>query len=385
MRYPNHLKPSLPRGVHPLPELMRNNGYFTANIKNPFGSGKIDWMFQYNQKEFDGDDWSQLNENQPFYAQVNFSMVHRPYRQDKQNPINPKTVTLPPYYPDHPIARQDWAAYLESVQILDRQVGKVLDRLDQSGLADNTIVFFFTDHGRAMTRGKYWHYESGIHVPFIARFPQGIEPPSYQAGTANHQLISAIDITATTLALAGIPLPKPMQGRPFYGKKANPPRDHVFAASDRIGEWEFQTRSATGKRFKYIRHDKHGFSINEASTAYRKAYHPIYHVLKQLHEKNRLNPHATRLCEPLPPEELYDLKNDPWELNNLAKDPKYQETKKKLKTKLDKWIKETNDQGFADDSPKIKEAFQQYGVQSYHKYKKKIKAQAERVRKTIKG
>jgi arylsulfatase A-like enzyme len=163
----------LPDGVRVLTDRMRDAGYFTANIVNfPAhfgfkGTGKTDWNFTYEGKRFDSREWSDLKKHQPFYAQVNFHETHRPYRAPKR--ADPSKVVFPPYYPDHPITRADWAAYLDSATELDRKIGLILKQLEADGLAENTVVLFFGDHGQSHVRGKQFCYDSGLHIPLLIR------------------------------------------------------------------------------------------------------------------------------------------------------------------------------------------------------------------------
>ncbi len=205
-RYDNY---RLPGPVKVITDYFRQEGYFTSNCAGlKWGKpGKTDFNFKA-EKPFDGTDWRQRKEGQLFYAQINFSETHRVFKRDAENPIDENKVKLPPYYPDHAIARRDWANYLEHVQILDKKVGKVLKRLEDDGLADNTIVFFFGDHGRPHIRGKQFLYEGGIWVPLIIRWPGHIKPR-----TVVDDLVSAIDFGPTSLKLAGIEPPKHMEGQ----------------------------------------------------------------------------------------------------------------------------------------------------------------------------
>ena len=182
----------LPDGVRVLTDWLRPHGIFTANLRHlpdhPVigkvrGTGKTDWNFTYENpaggdEPFDSDRWADLKPHQPFYAQINFSETHRGGAWNNshkiiEQPADPAEVELPPYYPDHPVIREDWAQYLNTVMALDRKVGHVLDLLERDGLAENTVVIFFSDHGAAHVRSKQWPYDSGLHVPLIVRFPAG--------------------------------------------------------------------------------------------------------------------------------------------------------------------------------------------------------------------
>jgi len=393
MRYPDSLKPELPPNITPHYTIMQDYGYYTANLKESGGSGKSDWLFDYSwDKAFQGSSWKEIVNNQPFYAQINFSMTHRPYRNDTINPINPSEVNIPPYYPDNEIVQKDWASYLEDVQILDKQIGKVFTRLKEENLAKNTVVIFMSDHGRAMIRGKYWNYDSGLNVPFIIRWPENIDsPPQYKQGKVNNRLISSIDITATILSIADIRKPKWMQGKVFLGNNAAPPRDYVFSASDRISELHFQSRSVRSKQYRYTINYNHDFSINKATTAYRRAHHPIFHVIRLLHNQNKLDSIEKTLVNDIPHEEFYNLKRDSFEVDNLAKKntkyvalyPQYQSKIQNHRSILIRWINRINDKAFKPDSPGIMQHFQKYGKNSYEQYEVEIQELRSQIEQKI--
>ena len=251
-------KQPLPEGVRTLCEWMRGAGYFTANVvKLPDscgfkGTGKTDWNFTVDGPLFDSAQWSDLAGKQPFYAQVNFKETHRTFKAPKK--ADPAKVELPPYYPDHPVTRADWAEYLDDASELDRKVGLVLAALEKDGLADNTIVVFFGDNGQAHVRGKQFLYEEGQLVPMIIRWPKNFPAPAnFKPGSVDARMIHGIDLAATTLALAGVPVPPKMQGRPFLGEGAQVGRDLVFGFRDRCDMTVMRLRSVRDVRFRYIR------------------------------------------------------------------------------------------------------------------------------------
>jgi arylsulfatase A-like enzyme len=228
----------LPEGVRPFTHYLREAGYHTSNLRAKAsgigGTGKTDFNFNV-ENVYDGDDWGQRTQGQPFYAQINFSETHRAFERFPDHPVNPAEVELPPYYPDHPAVREDWAVYLDTAQHLDVKVGDVLDRLEKEGLAENTIVIFFGDHGRPMPRGKQFLYEGGIRIPLIVRIPEEFRPAEFVPGSVEERLLSHIDITATTLKFAGVEPPGNMEGQVFIGDGAKF-RDYVIAARDRCDE-----------------------------------------------------------------------------------------------------------------------------------------------------
>lgn len=363
MRPPKKFMRPLPDGVKPLPVLMRELGYITGNIndKKIGSSGKDDWNFRFDGKTWDTHRLSDLKSEQPFYAQFNFYMSHRPFKQDLERPVDPDVVDLPPYYPDHPVSRQSWADYLESIQHLDRDVAKVLKWLEDEGLADNTIVFFLSDHGEAFLRGKYFLYDCGLNQPLVVRWPTACAPPSaYQPGTSSDELTAAIDITAQTLACAGGQVPAYMHGQPFL-TMGHKPRSEVYSATDWIGGSKIKSRSIRTKRYKYIRNFNTELSVASASSEYRKAMHPLYHLVNILEERGELSPiHRELLLEQFPEEELYDLEVDPHELNNLAGEPDHSETARRLRTRLEAWIEESHDLGFVPIEEEHEQFFRTY-------------------------
>ena len=368
-------KYQLPDGVRLITHWLREAGYFTANIREVSstlrGTGKTDWNFTPRAKPYDSDRWADLKSNQPFYAQINFPETHRGSAWNNAHKsiprkADPARVTIPSYYPDHPTTRRDWAQYLNTAMALDRKVGIVLRKLEEDGLADNTIVIFFGDHGRAMVRGKQWCYDSGLHVPLIIRWPTGLATPAqYRPGSVNDQLISAIDLSATTLALAGVARPATMQGRVFLGPQADPPREYVFSARDRCDETVFRIRTVRNKRYRYIRNfmpDRPFLQLNR----YKEKQYPVIHLIRELYAQGKLNPTQAVLAAPRrPAEELYDLDNDPYEVRNLAGSPDHAAVLAKLRGVLTNWIEESNDQGRTIEPPEIHEYWEKRQARNY--------------------
>jgi arylsulfatase A-like enzyme len=352
---------TLPPGVRVLTDRMRDAGYFTLNIRDlpaPIGfkgTGKTDWNFSYTNaqsgnKAFDSDKWAELKLHQPFYAQINFNETHRKFRAPKR--ADPAKVELPPYYPDHPVARADWAEYLDSATELDRKVGVILKRVEQDGLADNTVIVFFGDNGQAHVRGKQFCYESGLLVPLIIRWPKNFPAPkNFKPGTVNSQLLEAIDLAPAMLAIAGTNAP--MQGTPFLGERAGPPKQYVFGARDRCDETVFRFRTVRDTKYRYIRNftpERPLLQPNE----YKEKQYPVWNLMKELHAQGKLTPVQAKLCEPtMPAEELYDLDADPHELNNLANSLKHAAELKRLRGVLERWIEDTDDQGRQLEPPSL--------------------------------
>jgi N-sulfoglucosamine sulfohydrolase len=351
-----------------LTDRLRDAGYHTANIRHfPAGvdfqgTGKTDWNFTHTKPPFDGDRWEDLATHQPFYAQVNFPETHRGKEWDHaharlEHPADPEQVVVPPYYPDHPITRADYAQYLNAAMALDRKVGVVLDQLRSAGLADRTIVVFLADHGQAMVRGKQWPYESGLHIPLIIRWPRGIPAPAeFQAGSTSDELVMSIDLTATTLDWAGVARPPRMQGQVFWGPHAAPDRGYVFGGRDRGDETVDRIRTVRDERYRYLRNFYPERPFSQLNR-YKEVSYPVLRLMHRLHDSGelaRLNPHAERLmADTRPTEELYDLRTDPHELHNLAADPAHADVLTRLRAQLEDWLVESDDQGRIPEAPEV--------------------------------
>ena len=384
MRYCKKLMPVLPAPVKVLPQLMRESGYFTGNIKNIAGTGegKDDWQFKVLSKSWDTRSWNELIKHQPFFAQIHSRESHRGFRPPKNIPI--EKIKIPPYYPDHPVTRNDWAGYLESVNRFDRQVGAILQQLKTDKLEKNTIVCVLADHGRPMIRGKNWLYDSGTQVPLIIYYPEGLKlPHAYQAGSESSALISAIDLVAETVLMAGASVPEWMQGRSFL-RKDSTPRQYIHTAADRFGDLDMCSRAVRTDRFKYIRNYKTPGSINECTTAYRRSTHPIYHLLNIMGERDLLSSAQAQLLKPIAVEELYDLENDPYETVNLIGKAGFENVHEELKKRMEKWIEASEDKGLEKDSDALVEHFKQYRITTFEKRAESIQRMKSSVEKHFK-
>lgn len=360
----------LPAGVKVLTDWLREAGYFTANVQtfpagtNLRGSGKTDWNFAYAGKPFDSAQWADLKARQPFYAQVNFQETHRnpeelrktgrAFRGPRQ--ADPAKVELPPYYPDTPETRADWAAYLDDASELDRKIGRVLAQLESDGLADSTIVVFMGDHGQAHVRGKQWCYDSGLGIPLIIRWPKDFPVPAgFTPRRVSDQIVEALDVTATTLALAGVPKPAKMQGRVLFGARAEPPRSYAFGARDRCDETVFRIRTVRDARYRYIRNFTPERPFLQQNR-YKETAYPMIAVMRRLHAEGKLDAVQAALLAPtMPAEELYDTAADPHEIRNLAAstDPEHRAALGRLRTVLEQWLAETDDQGRFPEPPDV--------------------------------
>ena len=376
----------LPDGVRVLTDWLRPEGYTTANIKKLTsdpelkkfykGSGKTDWNFTYQSpvnaelNPFDTDNWDDLKNQQPFYAQINFSETHRGHAwQDAHNEIahddwvDPKKIVIPPYYPDHPVTRAVWAQYLNAIMAVDKKVAFIRSLLKRDGLDKNTVIIFLADHGRAMPRGKQWVYDSGLHIPLIIYWPENNPklpvPAHYQRGSVSDQLLESIDLSATTLALAGLKKPAKMQGQVFLGEQRETPRRYTYGGRDRGDETVLMIRTVRDQRYRYLRNqypERPFLQLNR----YKEYQYPIIALMRELHSQDKLTgPPAVLMAPQRPKEELYDLKQDPWEIHNLALSPDHSKIKAQLSSELDAWMQRIDDQGRIPESKEIADYWEQ--------------------------
>lgn len=334
-------KKPLPHGVEPIPHLMKRAGYFTALM-----SKKIDCNFLPDKREelFEGTDWSQRAEGQPFFARITFGGTHRKWQRDPERPIDISDVQLPPYYADTDFIRRDWANGLEQMQLVDREVGELLKRLKKEGLADNTIVFFIGDHGRCHIRGKQFLYDGGIRIPMIVRWPAKLK-----AGGVSEDLVTTLDICATILEVAKVKPKIPLHGKSLLDESLRN-RKYVFAARDRMGDTHDAMRAIRSREFKLILNLMPERPWCQYSN-YKETSYPALAEMNVLYLSGKLNKaQATFFGPSKPVVELFDLRTDPHEVNNVADDPKYEKMKAELLALLNHWRENViNDRGVTDE------------------------------------
>ncbi|WP_404309585.1 sulfatase family protein [Neorhodopirellula lusitana] len=334
-------KQPLPYGIRPVPHLFADAGYFTCLM-----SRKTDVNFLPDKKEelFQGNDWSEREADQPFFARITFGGTHRAWNRDPVRPIALEDVELPPYYPDTPFIRRDWANGLEQMQLVDREVGELLKRLDDEGLSDNTLVFFIGDHGRCHIRGKQFLYDEGTRIPMIMRWPGKVQP-----GQVNDDLVMSIDICATILEAAGIPEPVSLHGKSLFSDDIKQ-RQYVFAARDKMDAAHDAMRSIRSDRYKLILNLMPERAYCQFSRYKEECYPPLAE-LNVLNLEGKLTAEQAAFMAPNKPAiEMFDLRHDPHELHNLADDPKLAKVKSELLTELEKWRRDViKDQGVSDE------------------------------------
>ena len=348
----SHYKKSAKVPMYPV--LMRKAGYYCTN------NAKEDYNF--NGKDTRGI-WDESSRKahyrnrkpgQPFLAVFNLavtheSSIHKSIPAEKLR-HDPEKMILPPYHPDTKEMRHDWAQYYDKIEDLDTQVGKLLDELERSGLADSTIVFYYGDHGGVLARSKRYVYETGTRVPFIIRIPKLYKDyfPAAKPGMKVDRIISFVDLAPTLLSLAGAPIPEVMQGHAFLGKQKTPPPGYAYMFRDRMDERYDMCRAVRGDKFRYIHNYMpyriYGQHINYLWRA------PSIRSWEKVWKKGKCNAIQSAFWNTKPPEELYDTEKDPWEVNNLASDPAFKDTLVKMRKACDEWEKSIRDAGFIPEA-----------------------------------
>ncbi|MCR9063733.1 MAG: sulfatase [Cytophagales bacterium] len=339
-----------PAGVKLFPEYLRAAGYYTSN------NIKTDYQFEAPvtvwDEVSDQADWRGREDGQPFFSVINFTTTHESQiwaRADHKMRADPAKVPLPPYYPDNEISRTDVARHYSNLSELDDQIGEVLSKLEEDGLLENTIIFFWGDHGDGLPFYKREVYKRGLHIPLIARFPNKIK-----AGTRDNTFINAIDFAPTMLSLAGIETPQNMQGKAFLGEyKSATDHEYIFGARDRLDSKYDRVRSAMDRQYQYVRNFQPEKPLY-MDIEYRKNM-PMMQMILEKKEAGELNEDQLFwFKETKPAEELYDLREDPYQLHNLADNPEHLETLERFRAVMDQWLAEIEDLGAIDEKEMVK-------------------------------
>lgn len=364
----------LPDGVRPITHRLQEVGYQTVNLTHigdkVVGTGKLDLNFVNEGELYQKKTWAEIDTKRPFFVQVNmpeaeYDIYDRKSSEKKRVPWvgeewHPKVataenVTPPPYYPDHPTVREEWARYLNSASGMDVRIGWILEQLKKDGVFDDTVIIFFGDNGRLEARGIHWCFDSGLHVPMVIRWPERFQVPHhFKPGSVDERVISLIDLTATTLSIAGIPIPHSMQGRPFLGNEVGPDRTYAFSARDRIDETVVRQRSVRGKRFHYVRNFTTGAGFGTLNR-YKEKCFLVKPLMRNLQAEGKLSGPPLELMKPFAAEQLFDTQSDPFEINNLAdsKDPTHQQALRDMRAALNTWMIETGDRGHIAEPPDV--------------------------------
>lgn len=348
---------AFPASFKLLPQYLRELGYYCSNnAKEDYNLATEKGVWDESTKQAH---WRKRKPGQPFFAVFNIETSHESQiRKRPHQPIHdPSHVVVPPYHPDVPEVRQDWAQYYDQVTAMDRQVGDILESLQRDQLDDDTIIFYFGDHGSGMPRSKRWLYQSGLHVPMIVfvppRYREWAGTP-FEAGTSIERLISFVDLLPTMLSLAGEQAPGHVQGKAFLGKHRSDDPRYLHAFRDRMDERVDMSRAVRDNRYHYIRN----FMPQRPQGTYLDYMFqtPTTRVWKQLYDRGQLNETQSAFWKAKAPEELYDLLSDPFELNNLADDKEFQSTLERFRGELKRWMVEICDLGLLPEGEVLKRA-----------------------------
>jgi arylsulfatase A-like enzyme len=338
----------IPYEVTPPPYVKMHSQYFREAGYYASNNAKEDYQFRKAITAWDDSSrtahWRGRAEGQPFFSVFNFGITHESQVWTQaRNPLmvdDNLEVPVPPYLPDSEIGRKDIRQVYSNIVAMDRQVGEVLEQLEEDGLLDSTIIFWYSDHGGPLPRQKRLLYDSGIHLPLIIRFPD-----QFRAGETDDQLISFVDFKSTILSLAGIEPPNYVDGRAFLGEYANTPnRNYIHAAADRFDSEYDMIRATRDNQFKYLRNYNPEKPYYLPLT-YREQM-PVMQELLRMRDADQLNAaQAQWFRTSKEEEELFDIENDPYELNNLAANPSYAEKLAELREETNSWMSYIDDKG----------------------------------------
>ncbi|HEY5749279.1 MAG TPA: sulfatase-like hydrolase/transferase [Chryseolinea sp.] len=354
--YPPSMGTEHMRSTYPVPDFvkffpryLREAGYYTTNnAKKDYNT--VDQPETWDESS-DKATYKNRKPGQPFFAVFNLGVSHESGIHIRQDSLrhDPKKVPLPPYHPDTKEFREDWAQYYDKVETMDQQVGQLLKELEQEGLADNTIVFYYADNGGVLPRSKRFMYESGLHVPLVIRLPAKYKNlSSNKAGTTTDRIVTFVDFAPTILSLAGIKIPEYIQGKPFLGNQQQPPRDYAYGFRGRMDERIDMSRTLRDKKYRYIRnylphlpYGQHLIYLWQAASM--RSWENEFRA-------GRLNEVQSVFWKQKPAEELYDVEADPYNINNLAGKPQYEKVLLRLRRDNHQWLIESKDIGFIPEA-----------------------------------
>ncbi len=338
----------IPGFVRFFPKYLREAGYYTSN------NSKKDYNTVDQKEAWDESSktatYRNRDEGQPFFSVFNLGVSHESSIHKPMDSLfhDPDKVPIPPYHPRTAEMKHDWAQYYDKVQLMDEQVGNLLQELEDSGLADDTIVFYYSDHGGVLGRSKRYMYESGLRVPLIIRFPKKYAhlAPDH-AGTKTDRIVSFVDFAPTVLSLSDIEIPEYMQGRAFLGKQQADPSQYAFANRGRMDERRDLIRSVRDKKYRYIRnYMPHKIYAQHLEYLWRA---PSMRSWEAEFKKGNLNKVQSRFFGTKPAEELYDVTTDPHNIDNLAGQKEYRDVLTRMRKANEAWLLEIKDVGFVPE------------------------------------
>ncbi|MEI6534543.1 MAG: sulfatase-like hydrolase/transferase [Verrucomicrobiaceae bacterium] len=351
-----HMRSSvaMPQGCKMYPQFLREAGYYCTNhTKEDYNLLKPDGVWDDTTQKAH---WRNRKPGQPFFAIFNILTTHESQIRKPGHKLvhDPAKAPLPPYMPDTPEVRHDWAQYYDNITTMDGEFAERLKELEDAGVAEDTIIMFYGDHGAGMPRSKRWPYNSGLQVPLIAYFPpkwQHLAPKNYQPGAKSPELVAFIDLAPTLLSIIGMKAPDYMQGRAFAGLLAKPAPEFMFGFRGRMDETYDLVRSVTDGHYVYLREYMPQLTYGQ-HTAYMFLM-PTTQVWKRLFDEGKLNEIQQRFWQTKPTEELYDLQNDPWEIHNLALEGKHPSLAK-LRQAEQQQCERIRDLGFIPEAERIR-------------------------------
>jgi arylsulfatase A-like enzyme len=334
----------LPEGMRMYPCYLRDAGYYATN------NSKEDYNLEHTGKVWDESSpkahWRNRKPGQPFFAVFNNVGTHESQIRKRPHTLihDPAKAPVPSYQPDVPEVRRDWAQYYDNITAMDAHSATILKQLEDDGLADSTIVFFYGDHGAGMPRSKRWPYNSGLRVPLLVYVPEKFKhlaPKGYGPGKVLDRFVGFVDLAPTLLSLAGMKPPAHMQGHAFMGPYTTPEPKYLFGFRGRMDERVDLVRSCRDDRYVYIRNFM-PHKIYGQYLAYMFEM-PTTQVWKKMYDAGELKPPQTYFWETKPPEELYDLQSDPDEVKNLAKAPEHKQRLARMRRAVHDWMVEIRD------------------------------------------
>lgn len=349
----------LPESIPAYPKVLKDAGYYcTNNYKKDYNSSYETDRTLWNQSSKIAH-YKNRKQGQPFFSVFNITVTHESQLNEdkikgyvnrgeipKVSRINPSDIELPPYHPDVPEVREDWARFHDLITLMDHKVGELLQELKDENLEENTIVFFYSDHGGMLSRSKRYLYNVGTQVPFIVHVPKKWQhlAPRYKAGSVENKIVRFVDFPKTILSILDVPVPEKMQGTVFLGKNTEVKPDYVHFYRDRMSERYDFNRAVTDGEYYFIQnfvpHRPRG-----RSTRYGYTVQKNWRANEESFTNGTSNAIQSQFYQPKKPYELFNTKIDSWHINNIAEDENSKGKLEELSKELDRWMIDIRDIG----------------------------------------